>query len=383
MKPSLRWDIFCRVVDNFGDAGVCWRLARQLVAEHGLAVTLWIDDVRTLARIVPALDAASADQGCANVRVRHWSDAAAASATPADVVIESFGCGLPNAYVEAMARAPQPPVWVVHEYMSAEPWIDASHGLPSPHPQNGLMRTFWFPGFTPRAGGLLRETGLLARRDATTVDLSHRAALLRDAGVAGTAAATLVSVFCYANPALPALLEQWADGDDALVCLVPDGIARSELDRYTAGAVPHAGQTIVRGALTIAVLPMVDQDTFDQRLWQCDLNFVRGEDSLVRAQWAGRPFVWQLYPQDEDAHLAKMDAYLIRYETGLPESVRSVQRAFWYGWNDGNADMVASSWPALRLALPALHRHGIRWAAEQAAGIDLATQLVDFCESGD
>jgi len=383
MKPSLRWDLFCRVVDNYGDAGVCWRLARQLAAEHGLAVTLWIDDVRTLARIVPALDAASADQGCTGVRVRHWSDAAAASATPADVVIEGFGCGLPDAYVEAMARAPQPPVWVVLEYMSAEPWIDASHGLPSPHPQHGLMRTFWFPGFTPRAGGLLRESGLLARRDATTLDLSRRAALFRDAGVAGTASATLVSVFCYANPALPALLEQWADGDDPLVCLVPDGIARSELDRYTAGAVPHAGQTIVRGALTIAVLPMVDQDTFDEHLWQCDLNFVRGEDSLVRAQWAGRPFVWHLYPQDEDAHLAKMDAYLTRYEAGLPESVRSVQRAFWYGWNDGNADMVASSWPALRLALPALHRHGIRWAAEQAAGIDLATQLVDFCESRD
>ena len=383
MKPSFRWDIFCRVVDNFGDAGVCWRLARQLAAEHGLAVTLWIDDVRTLARIVPGLDAATADQGSAGVRVRHWTDATAASATPADVVIEGFGCGLPSAYVEAMARAPQSPVWVVLEYMSAEPWIDASHGLPSPHPQNGLMRTFWFPGFTPRAGGLLRESGLLARRDAATLDGSRRAALLRDAGIAGTASTTLVSVFCYANPALPALLEQWADGDDAIVCLVPDGIARSELDRYTAGAVPHAHQTIVRGALTIAVLPMVDQDTFDQRLWQCDLNFVRGEDSLVRAQWAGRPMVWHLYPQDEDAHLAKMDAYLTRYEAGLAASVRRVQRAFWYGWNDGNADMVASSWPALRQALPALHRHGLRWAAEQAAGIDLATQLVDFCESRD
>ncbi|HET9045379.1 MAG TPA: elongation factor P maturation arginine rhamnosyltransferase EarP, partial [Casimicrobiaceae bacterium] len=40
---AQRWDVFCKVVDNFGDAGVCWRLARQLVAEHDLAVTLWID----------------------------------------------------------------------------------------------------------------------------------------------------------------------------------------------------------------------------------------------------------------------------------------------------------------------------------------------------
>ncbi len=380
MKPSLRWDIFCRVVDNFGDAGVCWRLARQLAAEHGLAVTLWIDDVRTLARIVPALDATAADQGSADVRIRHWTDAAAASASPADVVIEGFGCGITDAYVAAMARAPQPPVWVVLEYMSAEPWIDTSHGLPSPHPQNGLLRTFWFPGFTPRAGGLLREAGLLAQRDAAVADPSRRAALLREAGVDGAGQATLVSLFCYANPALPALLDQWADGDDTLVCLAPEGIARSELDRFTAGAVPHAGQTIVRGALTIATLPLVDQDDFDQRLWQCDLNFVRGEDSLVRAQWAGRPFVWQLYPQDEDAHLAKMDAYLTRYEAGVPEPAHAVQRAFWYGWNDGNADMVASSWPGLRQALPALHRHGAAWARTQAEAPDLATRLVDFCE---
>jgi hypothetical protein len=24
---QLHWDIFCRVIDNFGDIGVCWRLA--------------------------------------------------------------------------------------------------------------------------------------------------------------------------------------------------------------------------------------------------------------------------------------------------------------------------------------------------------------------
>ena len=28
----VTWDIFCSVVDNFGDIGVTWRLARQLVA---------------------------------------------------------------------------------------------------------------------------------------------------------------------------------------------------------------------------------------------------------------------------------------------------------------------------------------------------------------
>lgn len=381
MSPSIRWDVFCRVVDNFGDAGVCWRLARQLAHEHGLAVTLWIDDVRTLARIAPALDPDRADQGAAGIRVRRLTDASTASALPADVVIEGFGCGVPEAYVAAMAAAARAPVWIVLEYLSAEPWIDASHGLPSPHPRYPLTRTFWFPGFTPRSGGLLREAGLLAQRDVATATPWSRAALLHASAVATKPDATLVSLFCYANPALPGLLEAWADGDDPVVCLVPEGAALSELDRFTAGAVPHAGESWKRGALSISVLPMVEQDAFDRRLWQCDLNFVRGEDSLVRAQWAGRPLVWQLYPQEEDAHLAKMDAFLTRYEAGLPGAVRDVQRAFWYGWNDGNADMVVSAWPDLLAALPALRRHAHAWADHLAAGTDLGSLLVNYCEN--
>ncbi len=84
--------------------------------------------------------------------------------------IEAFGCGLPDRYVAAMADCARPPVWVVLEYLSAEPWIDASHGLPSPHPRLPLTRWFWFPGFTPGSGGLLREAGLLAARDAFRAD---------------------------------------------------------------------------------------------------------------------------------------------------------------------------------------------------------------------
>ena len=128
MAPSLRWDIFCRVVDNFGDAGVCWRLARQLAHEHGIAVTLWIDDVATLARIAPALVPQPRRPGRAGVRVRRLAGDAAPDAPLPDVVIEAFGCGLPDRYVAAMADRARPPVWVVLEYLSAEPWIDASHG---------------------------------------------------------------------------------------------------------------------------------------------------------------------------------------------------------------------------------------------------------------
>ncbi|MCC7328012.1 MAG: elongation factor P maturation arginine rhamnosyltransferase EarP [Burkholderiales bacterium] len=381
MTTSFRWDIFCRVVDNFGDAGVCWRLARQLVHEHGLAVTLWIDDLPSLGRIAPGLAIGHDDQAATGVRVRRWVDPLPDDASPADVVIEAFGCGIPDAYAAAMTVMPRSPVWVVLEYLSAEPWIDASHGLPSPHPRLPITRWFWFPGFTPASGGVLREEGLLDARDALRCDQTVRAGVWRSTGYTPDPEALVVSLFCYANPALPALLDQWAEGDEPVVCVAPEGIASSELDRWTGGAIPHPGAPLVRGRLTLAVAPFVDQDAFDRRLWVADLNFVRGEDSFVRAQWAGQPFVWHIYPQEGDAHLVKMDAFLNRLEDGLPEGTRVGQREFWYAWNAGDPVTAAAAWPGYRAAMPAVGVLTRAWARALARQPDLASALVTFCEN--
>ena len=99
------WDIFCSVVDNYGDIGVAWRLARQLVDEHAIAVRLFVDDRNALQRIAPS--------DAAGVTVAHWNgpsgEFSMADSASADTVIEAFGCGLPSAYLDAMeARAVQP-----------------------------------------------------------------------------------------------------------------------------------------------------------------------------------------------------------------------------------------------------------------------------------
>jgi uncharacterized repeat protein (TIGR03837 family) len=313
--------------------------------------------------------------------VRRLSDDFRPDAVLPDVVVEGFGCGLPEPLVEAMAARRKPPVWVVLEYLSAEPWIDASHGLPSPHPRLPLTRWFWFPGFTRRSGGLLREAGLLEARDAFRSDPAAHGAVWAAAGYTPDPEALHVSLFCYANPALPALLDAWAEGDEPVVCLVPEGVARSELDHWTGGAVPHPGAPLTRGRLTIAVAPFVDQDGFDRRLWIADLNFVRGEDSFVRAQWAGQPYVWHIYPQEGDAHLAKMDAFLTRLEATLPEGIRVDQRTFWYAWNAGDPIGVAEGWPVYRSVMPAVTVLARAWARSLARQPDLASSLVSFVES--
>jgi uncharacterized repeat protein (TIGR03837 family) len=379
-RTVRRWDIFCAVVDNYGDAGFCWRLARQLAAEHELSVRLFIDALPTLARMVAEIDPRRAEQVARDVTVRRWDgpSRALAGADCADVVIEAFGCGLPPSYVAAMAARERQPAWVNLEYLSAESWIEGCHGLPSRHPSLPLTRHFFFPGFTAASGGLLRERDLLAQRDRFRADAAARAEWWRGLGlgIAGRQAVT-VSLFCYADAALAALLEAWAEGDEAVLCVVPEGVATSALDAWTGGGVPRAGQQLSRGRLTIAGVPFLEQDRYDRLLWSCDANFVRGEESFVRAQWAGQPFVWQPYPQAEDAHRLKLDAFLERYTLGLGPEAAAALRSLSEAWNDcGDA---GAAWGAFAAARPALEAHTQAWAARLAAMSDLATNLVRFC----
>src|SRR5215831_1379994 len=193
-----RWDLFCSVIDNYGDAGVCWRLARQLAAEHRRTVRIFIDALPALSRIEHRVDPARDEQIVDGVRVCGWAgpQAAFAPIDAGDVVIEAFGCGMPGAYLETMAARRPQPVWLNLEYLSAESWIEGCHGLPSRHPTLPLTRHFFFPGFTRASGGLLHERDLLARRDAFHTDPGARSAFLSRLDLPADAA-TLVSLFCY------------------------------------------------------------------------------------------------------------------------------------------------------------------------------------------
>jgi uncharacterized repeat protein (TIGR03837 family) len=376
--PAQRFDIFCKVVDNYGDAGVSWRLARQLVREHDIAVTLWIDALASLARIAPDVDSVRDDQLHAGVRIRHWRDSFARFELP-DVVVEAFGCGLPQAYLEAMAATSRPPVWINLEYLSAEPWVESAHGLPSPQPRLPLTRYFYFPGFTERTGGLLREAGLIDARERAHSDRRARKELWASLGVAAPSDSIAVSLFCYASVGLTSLLDAWAEGDEPVLCVVPEGVATASLDAWTGGNVPHARQSRTRGRLTLATIPFLAQDDYDCLLRRCDVNVVRGEDSFVRAQWAARPFVWHIYPQADDAHRVKVEEFLRRYEVGLDTAASQTVNRFWLGFNGDQPDAAALAWPAFRAALPELSAHGIEWVNRLRKLPDLASELVLFC----
>lgn len=343
----MLWDLFCRVIDNHGDVGVCWRLAADL-AGRGQQVRLWIDDGAALAWMAPA--------GAPGVTVLGWLDGAV-DAAPGDVVVEAFGCELPPAFIQRMAAAARAPVWINLEYLSAEAFVERSHRLPSPQP-GGLRKWFFYPGFTPRTGGLLREADLPARQQAFDGD-----AWLSTHSVQRTADEQVVSLFCYEQPALAAWLDQLSQRPTRLLVTVGHA-ARQVLNLL--------GPGLSRGLLRATLLPALTQRGYDELLWASDLNVVRGEDSFVRAQWAGQPFVWQVYPQDDGVHRGKLDAFLARFLSAAEPKLATAVRHAFDAWNG-----VSSPSSELPELVP-WRRQCQRWRGELQAQIDLSTQLLGF-----
>jgi uncharacterized repeat protein (TIGR03837 family) len=374
---KARWDIFCSVVDNFGDIGVTWRLARQLVAEHACDVRLWVDDLRAFERMCPEIDVQLDQQWQEGVEVRHWPTEWV-GAPAADVVIAAFACQLPPEYMEAMAERERTPVWMNLDYLSAEEWVVGCHRLPSVK-FKGVQKYFFFPGFRPGTGGLLREAGLLEQRRAFQQDVNVQQDFLQTLGVFPTAGARLISLFAYENAGLASWLDVLSTDGRATHLLVPEGRILGDVQRWLGLERLVAGDIQQRGSLTVQVIAFVRQEQYDRLLWCCDFNAVRGEDSFVRAQWAGRPLLWHIYRQYEDIHLDKLDAFLELYTAGLSPSARTALIGLWQAWNT-EGDM-AQPWKMLLEHWPEVSQHAETWCLEQGLRADLATALVKFYES--
>ncbi|MES2584942.1 MAG: elongation factor P maturation arginine rhamnosyltransferase EarP [Pseudomonadota bacterium] len=375
-EPPLLWDVFCRVIDNFGDLGVCWRLCADL-ATRGHRVRLWVDDASALQWMAPA----AREGGWPGVQVLPWNlsydTAYLASLPAADVWIEGFGCEIAPEFI---AHHVYPtgatgqflvshPVWINLEYLSAESFVERSHGLPSPvmsGPAKGWTKHFFYPGFTGHTGGLLREPGLLQRQQAFMHDAPNsgqRTAWLAQWGIDATAGETLVSLFCYEPAALPVLLAQLDALPTPTRLLVAAGRGRAAVQ----GAIAN-GPVLDR--LRITYLPTLTQQDFDHLLWACDLNCVRGEDSVVRALWAGKPLVWQIYPQDDAAHVHKLDAFLDMLDAG-PRL-----RAFHHAWNAQHAPTDTAPLPTIDL--PSWSQTVQQTRQRLLQMDDLAAQLLSF-----
>jgi uncharacterized repeat protein (TIGR03837 family) len=347
----MQWDVFCRVIDHFGDIGVCWRLACELGA-RGHRVRLWADEASALAWMAPG--------GAANVEVLPWASADV-SVEPGDVVIETFGCDPPVDFVRRMALRATAPLWINLEYLSAEPYVERSHRLPSPvlaGAGQGLTKWFFYPGFTPATGGLIREADLAQRQRSF-----DRTAWLASQGAQPRAGERMVSLFCYANPLVPELLARL--GERPTLLLATAGVAAAQVQAAVdVGTAP--------GMLRVQLLPLLTQRDYDHLLWSADLNFVRGEDSFVRAMWAGAPFVWQAYPQQDATRADKLAAFLRRHLAGAGPDLAAHLQRLWQSWNG------LGPGPLELARLDPWRELAHDWRASLLGQPDLVTQLLGF-----
>ena len=373
-----RWDIFCTVIDNFGDIGVCWRLAKQLTQDHHQAVRLWIDDLLSFSRIAPDVNSGMQRQSVQGIEICHWQPVFA-EVEPADVVIEAFACELPDAYIAAMLRKKNQPVWINLEYLSAEPWVVHYHGLPSPHPRFPLSKTFFFPGFLPGTGGLLREKHLMAQRGA--FDAAAEQAFLQRRKILERRPHQLrISLFCYDTAPIEQLMHILSESPVPVLLIVPQGKAAGRITTLLQHTTVWTEGVIEHKQLTVQIVPFMAQADYDRLLWSCDINFVRGEDSFVRAQWAVHPFIWNIYPQAEGAHWKKLHAFLNLYTAHMPPETASAVRTLWLGWNGWN-EINNTAWMNLLELHESLTRCNKKWAQRLGEQADLASNLVQFTEN--
>ena len=285
----MTYALFCTVIDNYGDAGACLRLARELTLQ-GETVTLYCDDLKTLQAI-----ALPADLTGQSLTIALWPQSAA-DYTTAEIVILAFFCrpdGSILTRIEETAR-----LILSLEYLSAESFVDDFHGLSSP-----LFKCpcyFFFPGFSAQSGGLNFEERFKERL------------LTLPAPVYPAPCETLkVTLFSYRNPALEGVLQLLDGRAGESELTVFEGLPLNNLNELL-GTALNPGDRYQNGKLTVKAQAMVPQDRYDEFLIGAHFNLVRGEDSIVRALLTGHMFLWHIYPQEENAHLVKLQAFMDR-----------------------------------------------------------------------
>jgi uncharacterized repeat protein (TIGR03837 family) len=399
--PDL--DILCKVVDNFGDIGVVYRLAKSLSQlPEAPRIRLIVDKLDAFAALAPSVHVKASFQTVYGWDIYPWSGAGVAEARraftlrPARIIIECFACGRPD-WLEELIFDPQAEASLIVdlEHLTAEAYAEEFHRLPSLTRSSTVRKAMFFPGFSPKTGGLLMDRDFLLSLERAGSD-PGRTGLRREL-LAGLPA-PLEEVAEPDRGARPALEERFwisvfgyeRDYGRAVADLAAFGRERPLLALAAAGK----SQACFRGAweeagrpFPLLGLPFLPQETWDSLVAACDFSIVRGEDSWSRAALSGRPFLWQAYPQEGRHQLVKVQAFLDRLRPyvaapGGTGGAFPALEALYLAFNDRESD--GSGERGGERLLPVLEAYseilpGFRaFSASLAGNPDLAVNLVTF-----
>lgn len=324
-------DIFCDVIDNYGDAGVCLHLARTM-SHKDFKVRLFCNNMSVLERICNEHDYENE-----NLSFENWEQPLE-HYEAAMCVINAFGCHFDKQTHETLLNNPQ--ALIIHlEYLSAEDWVEDCHSLPSF--VDGLTTHYFFPGFTSKTGGLNIDKDLTNKciphlkelytkltcpqgcDEAKTKSLSSNE--LCSKLNANAEATRVISLFGYENKAVGNIVKSLSDCGKNTLIKVFEGLCLDNINALYQWDLKVGQIKDVGNNLSIEAIAMVGHDEYDDILVSSDFNLVRGEDSIVRAMHTGNPFLWHIYPQDEEAHIIKLKSFLERMRTILKVEIPTLE----------------------------------------------------------
>ncbi len=359
-------DVFCDVIDNFGDAGISWRLACDLKAQKGWKVRLFINDLSTLSTIVPSVDPSLNSQEKHGIQIEQWKNAP--SSEPSKVVIETFACKIPEKFEEKIAQSPLKPVWINFEYLSAEDWVEDFNYLPSPHPRLGYEKFYFYPGFTNKTAGVIIEDGIVEKQN--KFDRKKKSEFLKSLNADPNALFSLF-VFCYPSSPVELLAQALIKDKRPIQLLLAPGEGPQKLAKLLDNKASY---------ITLVELPMVEQSSFDKLLWCADSLIVRGEDSFVRAQLSAIPFIWTIYPQENEVHIGKLLAFSEKYRQFQPnKEIGELWENVNLAWNKGLPEFIPL-WAKWRNNLNPLCTWAERWREHLFSLQSLTINLSKFIE---
>ena len=360
-KSPIVCHLICKVIDFFGDIGVAWRIAKQLKVDFNVEVHLLIDDLLTAQRLIPSIDISFQKQTIDGIFIYRcdFSEDSTSLPPPPNFVFNLFNIDLPHIYKTLIKRNKSK--YIAIEYLSAEPWVDNFHLKPSIDPKSGLIKTFFYPGFTNQTGGLIREKGLFLRR--TNFDKSKRKKVIQSLG--GNPNLYSISLFYYPIQKIEVFLDAIDHLKKTIQFFIPQylfDLLRLESTYQSINIIPY---------------PFLNHDDFDDLLWSCDLNFVRGEDSWIRAIWAGKPFIWQPYIQENNIHLIKLKAFLKRYCEGCDQDLSEVLIKMHDDWSNNKFNEVL--WHSFFKLQPQLEAFALNQSHHYFKEPSFVESLVDYC----
>lgn len=360
-KSPIVCHLTCKVIDFFGDIGVAWRIAKQLKVDFNIEVHLLVDDLVTTKRLIPSIDLSLQKQTINGINICHYdfSEDSTSLPPPPDFVFNLFNIDLPHSYKTLIKRKKSK--YIAIEYLSAEPWVDNFHLKPSIDPQSGLIKTYFYPGFTNQTGGLIREKGLFLRREA--FDQSRRKKLIQSLG--GDPNLYSISLFYYPIQKIEVFLDVIDHINKPAQFFIPQylfDLLKLKNNYQFIHIIPY---------------PFLNHDDFDNLLWSCDLNFVRGEDSWTRAIWAGKPFIWQPYIQENNIHLIKLKAFLKRYYEACDQDLSEILIKMHDDWSNNKFNEVL--WRDFFKQQARLEAFVLKQSHHYFKEASFVESLVDYC----